>query len=105
MDEPSKGLSDKDTTLLLDLLDSVISNNCSVITVEHNDYFIKNSDFIIELGPKSGDSGGEVVFCNYTNHYNFSDIEEENTKPKFILNKIPTNISEWIDDDYFNKIE
>ncbi len=105
LDEPSKGLSDKDTTLLLDLLDSVISNNCSVITVEHNDYFIKNSDFIIELGPKSGDSGGEVVFCNYTNHYNFSDIEEENTKPKFILNKIPTNISEWIDDDYFNKIE
>jgi excinuclease UvrABC ATPase subunit len=61
LDEPTTGLSFYDTGLLLKLLNELVTSGNSVIVIEHNVQILKNCDYIIELGPKGGDRGGEVI--------------------------------------------
>ena len=61
LDEPSIGLHRKDNNKLFDAMKKLRDLGNSVIVVEHDDFFIKNADYIIDMGPKSGEAGGEVV--------------------------------------------
>ena len=61
-DEPTTGLHYADIQLLMEAFFQLINNNNSVILVEHNTEVIKNSDWIIDLGPDAGKHGGELVF-------------------------------------------
>lgn len=61
LDEPTTGLSLYDTTLLLDLLEKLVSSGNSVIVIEHNLEVLRKCDYIIELGPEGGERGGEVI--------------------------------------------
>ncbi|MEA2098012.1 MAG: excinuclease ABC subunit UvrA [Patescibacteria group bacterium] len=61
LDEPSIGLHRKDNNKLFDAMKKLRDLGNSVIVVEHDDFFIKNADYIVDMGPKSGESGGEVV--------------------------------------------
>ncbi|NOQ67938.1 excinuclease ABC subunit UvrA, partial [Patescibacteria group bacterium] len=61
LDEPSIGLHRKDNNKLLDAMKKLRDLGNSVIVVEHDDFFIKNADYIIDMGPKSGEAGGEIV--------------------------------------------
>ncbi|MDF1497968.1 MAG: excinuclease ABC subunit UvrA [Patescibacteria group bacterium] len=61
LDEPSIGLHRKDNNKLLDAMKKLRDLGNSVLVVEHDDFFIRNADWIIDIGPKSGESGGEVV--------------------------------------------
>ena len=63
MDEPTRGLHPHDVEHFLTLLNRLIDNGHSVIVVEHNQQMIKNSDWIIDLGPDGGEHGGEIIFC------------------------------------------
>ncbi len=60
-DEPARGLSFKDTTLLLDLLKGLTQKGHTVIAIEHNDMFRNHADCILELGPGAGDEGGYII--------------------------------------------
>ena len=62
LDEPTVGLHPKDTKGLLLILRQLRDAGNSVIVVEHDTMVIKESDHILELGPKSGDHGGDIVF-------------------------------------------
>lgn len=62
MDEPTTGLHPKDVEHFLVLINSLVDVGNTVIVVEHNQQIIKNSDWIIDLGPAGGDNGGEIVF-------------------------------------------
>jgi excinuclease ABC subunit A len=62
MDEPTTGLHPKDIEHFLVLLDRMVDSGNTVVVVEHNQQLIRNSDWIIDLGPEGGDKGGEVVF-------------------------------------------
>lgn len=62
LDEPTTGLSVKDTEKIYTIFDEIISLNNSVIIIEHNFEIIKNSDFIIDIGLGSGNAGGKKVF-------------------------------------------
>jgi excinuclease ABC subunit A len=61
LDEPTTGLHFADVQNLLNVLDQLVSQNNTVITIEHNLDVIKNADWIIDLGPEGGDKGGEII--------------------------------------------
>ena len=62
LDEPSTGLHAKNIELLLTLLRRLVSEGNTVVIVEHRLELIAQTDWIIDLGPDGGTSGGEVVF-------------------------------------------
>ncbi len=61
LDEPTTGLHVADVHKLVDILQRLTENNNTVVVIEHNLDVIKTADYIIDLGPESGDNGGEVV--------------------------------------------
>ncbi|MBI4528768.1 MAG: excinuclease ABC subunit UvrA, partial [Deltaproteobacteria bacterium] len=63
LDEPSIGLHPRDSRRLVEILHRLRANHNTVVVVEHDPEIIKESDFIIDLGPKAGERGGEVVFA------------------------------------------
>ena len=63
LDEPSIGLHEKDTMRLIKTLRSLQEKGNSVLVVEHDKKTMESADFIIDIGPKAGVMGGEVVFA------------------------------------------
>jgi excinuclease ABC subunit A len=63
LDEPSIGLHPRDSHRLVEILHRLRSNKNTVVVVEHDPEIIKESDFIIDLGPKAGEEGGRIVFA------------------------------------------
>lgn len=61
LDEPTTGLHFADIERLLLILRRLVSLGNTVIIIEHNMEVIKNTDWIIDLGPEGGDKGGEIV--------------------------------------------
>ncbi len=63
LDEPSIGLHQRDNRRLLKTLRQLRDLGNTVIVVEHDEATIRSADYIIDLGPGAGLSGGEVVAC------------------------------------------
>lgn len=62
LDEPSIGLHSRDTDLLIKVLHELKSIGNTVVVVEHDEEIIRAADYIIDMGPKVGRLGGEVVY-------------------------------------------
>jgi excinuclease ABC subunit A len=62
LDEPSIGLHARDTARLAELCHELAEAGNTVVVVEHDREFIGAADHIVELGPGSGERGGEIVF-------------------------------------------
>ncbi|MBD8478057.1 excinuclease ABC subunit UvrA [Microbacterium sp. CFBP 8794] len=63
LDEPSIGLHPLDTRVLLDVLERLRSRGATVIVIEHDLDVIANADYVIDMGPGGGTSGGHIVVC------------------------------------------
>ncbi len=63
LDEPSIGLHPRDSHRLVAILHRLRANNNTVVVVEHDPEIIKESDYVIDMGPRAGEHGGEVVFA------------------------------------------
>ena len=61
LDEPTTGLHFADVQKLLDVLNRLVNLGNTVVVIEHNMDVIKNSDWLIDLGPEGGDEGGRIV--------------------------------------------
>ena len=61
LDEPTTGLHFQDIQHLLEVLRKLVDKGNSVIIIEHNLDIIKNSDWIIDIGPEGGHEGGKII--------------------------------------------
>jgi len=64
LDEPSIGLHQRDNTKLINSLKKLRDAGNSVIVVEHDKEMIEAADFIVDIGPKAGYFGGEIMNAN-----------------------------------------
>jgi len=62
LDEPSIGLHSRDTDRLIRVLRQLQQLGNTVVVVEHDEEIIRAADYIIDIGPKAGRLGGEVVY-------------------------------------------
>ncbi|MBR2285513.1 MAG: excinuclease ABC subunit UvrA, partial [Paludibacteraceae bacterium] len=62
LDEPSIGLHQRDNQRLIDSLKELRDMNNSVIVVEHDEQMMREADWIVDIGPKAGRLGGNVLF-------------------------------------------
>ena len=63
LDEPSTGLFYTDVSKLLRIFHDLVDQGNSVLLIEHNMDIICSADYVIDLGPDGGNSGGRVVAC------------------------------------------
>lgn len=84
LDEPSAGLHPADTQALLAALDELIAAGNSVFVVEHDVGVIRHADWVVDVGPKAGTHGGQIVYSgpveglrnvaqSHTGQYLFAD--------------------------------
>ncbi len=81
LDEPSIGLHQKDNIKLIDSLKKLRDTGNSVIVVEHDQEMMENADYIVDIGPKAGRKGGEVVFQG-----KYTDMLKQHTLTSQYLN-------------------
>lgn len=62
LDEPSIGLHERDTSKLIKTLRALQEKGNTVIVVEHDKETIEAADYVVDIGPKAGKYGGEIVF-------------------------------------------
>jgi excinuclease ABC subunit A len=61
MDEPTTGLHFQDVRMLVNVIQKLVDKGNTVMVIEHNLDLIKAADWIIDLGPEGGKSGGEII--------------------------------------------
>jgi excinuclease ABC subunit A len=62
LDEPTIGLHARDNERLLNTLEELRDLGNSVVIVEHDEQTIQRSDYVVDLGPRAGENGGEVMY-------------------------------------------
>jgi excinuclease ABC subunit A len=63
LDEPSIGLHSRDTERLIDVLNYLKNEGNTVIVVEHDEDIMRNSDYIVDIGPLAGSHGGNLIYA------------------------------------------
>ena len=101
LDEPTIGLHPHDTFKLIKILKYLRDIGNSVLVVEHDADMINSSDYLIDIGPKAGLNGGEIMFQGrpktlkaescLTGQFIKKPSIQLNKKPKKILKKIKIN--------------
>ena len=62
LDEPSIGLHSRDTERLISVLRRLVDIGNTVVVVEHDEEIMRAADLLIDIGPKAGINGGEIVY-------------------------------------------
>src|SRR2546421_4414823 len=86
LDEPTTGLHFADIEKLLEVLQRLVDAGNTVLVIEHNLDVIKQSDWVIDLGPEGGEAGGELVAAGTPE--DVAQVEESYTG-RFLRNILP----------------
>lgn len=103
LDEPSAGLHPADTQALLGALDELVAAGNSLFIVEHDVSVIRHADWIVDVGPKAGSHGGEIIYSgpveglrdvsdSYTVQYLFS----KDTATQKLKTEQPRRPNHWL---------
>ena len=78
-DEPTIGLHEVEKQKLIDIIQNLIKRGNTVVAVEHDINFMQSADYIIDLGPRAGEYGGERIFQG--NYADFMKCSNSLTAP------------------------
>lgn len=96
LDEPSIGLHSRDTDKLIKVLRQLQHLGNTVVVVEHDEEIIRAADYIIDVGPKAGRLGGEIV---YQGDMNNLQKGSESYTVRYLLGEetieVPTSHRSW----------
>ena len=62
-DEPTIGLHPRDVRTLLNVFQHLVEQGATVVVIEHDLDFIRNADYVVDMGPGGGEAGGRIVAC------------------------------------------
>ncbi len=94
LDEPTIGLHPRDTQRLINAMHSLRDIGNTLIVVEHDEEVIKSADWIVDLGPKAGIHGGEVVISAPVKEVLKKDYPENNSLTlKYLRGELKININ------------
>jgi excinuclease ABC subunit A len=89
LDEPSIGLHPRDTERMISVMERLRNMGNTVIVVEHDEDIMRRADMLVDMGPRAGEHGGEIVFQG-----TYKEIlhHEESLTGKYLSNRleIPT---------------
>ncbi len=92
LDEPSVGLHPVDVEALKGQIKKLCSRGNTIVVVEHDSELIRNSDYIVELGPGAGELGGRTVFTGPTDKF----IKEgETLTSRYLTGKSSIKVPHW----------
>lgn len=95
LDEPSTGLHPYNNFQIIKLIKKLRDKGNTVILSEHNTNYIKESDYIVELGPGGGSKGGKIIFTGYKKNFDNISISRKKIKPNLqnsiVLNGVNVN--------------
>jgi len=84
LDEPSIGLHSRDTERLIDVLKRLRDIGNTVVVVEHDEEIMRAADLLIDIGPKAGINGGEIVFQGCIGDKVSSDVRERSLTIQYL---------------------
>ncbi len=84
LDEPSIGLHSRDTDRLIEVLKNLQQEGNTVIVVEHDEEIMRQSEYIIDIGPKAGSLGGDLVFAG---DFQSMLLDENSLTAAFLTNR------------------
>ena len=87
LDEPSIGLHQRDNERLINSLKELRDLGNSVIVVEHDEQMMREADWIIDIGPKAGRLGGEVLFSGTPEEL----LKADTLTAKYLKYKVPSS--------------
>jgi len=97
-DEPSTGLHPRDVYRLNDLLMKIRDKGNTVLVVEHDPDVIRIADHVVDVGPKAGRNGGEIMFTGSYDNLLASDTLTGNyLSQKLDINPNPRKSSEFLE--------
>ncbi len=86
LDEPSAGLHPADTEALITALNGLKASGNSLFVVEHELDVIRHADWIVDVGPDAGESGGEILYSGPPE--GLKDVERSKTR-EHLFNNLP----------------
>ncbi|NTW31239.1 MAG: excinuclease ABC subunit UvrA [Bacteroidetes bacterium] len=96
LDEPSIGLHPRDTYNLIKVLKSLRDIGNTVIVVEHDEDIMRNSDYLIDIGPLAGNDGGNIVFeGSHSDLLNENESLTANYLNKNLIIEVPAQRRNW----------
>jgi excinuclease ABC subunit A len=87
LDEPSIGLHQSDNLKLINSLKNLRDIGNTVIVVEHDRETMENADFLVDLGPRAGEHGGEVCVADFASNIIKSKGYKPSLTVEYLLNK------------------
>ncbi len=84
LDEPSIGLHPRDTERLISVLKRLRDIGNTVVVVEHDEEIMRAADLLIDIGPKAGVNGGEIVYSGNLNDSSASEAEPQSLTLQYL---------------------
>lgn len=88
LDEPSAGLHPADAEPLLEVLGQLKKSGNTVFIVEHNMDMVRRADWLVDVGPRAGEQGGQVLYSGPIE--GLADVPESLTRPYLLGNASPS---------------